>query len=229
MRLSQYILTTLFGVLLAAILYFKIAMGHSQMFSHFAFDLAAGLGISGIPAIVVAINMRSWSIGSAVLSGVIAALMFFWFFIVSFTAGLPGNEWIDEGMLDGVLLLPALSVVVLAFRFTQAVPTLAVATLVVFTTISFGLPAYMRRALDQQISQTLARGGCVLAGRATKTKIVSADQVTLGWFIGSRSDQVFFVKGSDFYKWSYANFGLDTRRDVPRSFALTKEINCSAT
>jgi hypothetical protein len=217
-----------FGALLAAALYFKLAMGNGRMFSHFAFGFAAYIGLLCVPASFVALNFGKRTFWTGSLGVLVAALMFVWLLGLSFVTGMPGTDFIDDGMLNSILILPAISAVLLAVRFHKVLPTLGVSLLCSFIAFLVGVQFMMRHVLETQIVSTLKQGGCVLIGDGSKKSIQSSKQVALGWFVGHDSELVYFVQGAEYFKWSYGNFGLASRRGVPESFPLTSHLNCKA-
>jgi hypothetical protein len=222
----QRILIIVFGMLFAAAFYFKFAMGNSQAVSHYGFGLAAIIGFLSVPATLIAANMGKRNVWTAIGGVLIAAAMFSWLFIVSFGAGLPGNEWIGAEMVNAVLFLPFVTAVVLLIRLPKALRTLGISLLICFLLFAIGVQMFMRQTLETQIVLTLQQGGCVLSGREIKKIVQSAKLVSFGWFISPRSDQVYFVEGNKYFKWSYANFGVESRRGEPESFPLTSDLNC---
>ena len=217
-----------FGILLAAALYFKLAMGNGRMFSHFTLGIAVYIGLFSIPASFVALNFGNRDFWTGSLGVLVAALMFVWLLGLSFVTGMPGTDFIDDGMLNSILILPAISAALLAVRFQKVLPTLGVSLLCSFIVFLVGAKFLMRHLLETQIASTMKQGGCVLVGDGSKKSIQSSKQVVLGWFVGHDSDLVYFVHGAEYFKWSYGNLGLTSRRGVPKSFPMTNDFNCKA-
>jgi hypothetical protein len=186
----QRVLVIGFGVLLAAALYFKLAMGNGRMFSHFTLGIAVYIGLFSIPASFVALNLGIRTFWTGSLGVLVAAL--------------------------------------LAVRFHKVLPTLGVSLLCSFITFLVGAQFLMRHLLETQIASTLKQGGCVLVGDGSKKSIQSSKQVALGWFVGHEPDLVYFVHGTEYFKWSYGNFGLASRRGLPKSFPPTSDVSCNA-
>jgi hypothetical protein len=227
MNYLQRVLVVGFGALFAAALYFKLAMGSSQAVSHYGFDWAAMIGLLSVPATLVAANIGKRNFWTAIGGVLIATVMLLLLFMVSFAAGLPGNEWIDDGLVNGVLFLPVVTAVTLLVRLPKAFPTLGLSLLISFPFLAVGLPIFMRQTLEAQIAATLKQGGCVLSGREMKKVVQSAKQVRFGWFVSPRSDQIYFVMGKNYSKWSYSNFGVETNfQGQPYIFPLTSDLNC---
>jgi hypothetical protein len=214
------------GVLLAAALYFKLAMGKSQWVSHYGFDIVAIIGLVSIPATPSAANVNKWNVWTVSGGFLIAAVKFVLFFGVVFSASLPGSEWVDSSAITVVLFFPVVAAVILLVRLPKAFPTLCWTTLISFLLFAIGLQIIMRQTLETQIGATIAKGGCVLAGRENKKVVHSAKQVNFGWFISPRSDQIYFVEGSIYFKWSYSKFGFESRRGEPHGFPVTSDLNC---
>jgi hypothetical protein len=224
----QRVLVIGFGMLLAAALYFKLAMGNGRMFSHFTLGIAVYVGLFSIPASFVALNFGNRTFWTGSLGVLVAALMFVWLLGLSFVTGMPGTDFIDDGMLNSILILPAISAALLVVRFHKVLPTLGISLLCSFVACFVGVQFLMRHLLETQIASTMKQGGCVLVGDESKKSIQSSKQVDLGWVVGHDSDLVYFVQGAEYFKWSYGNFGLASRRGVPKSFPLTSDLNCNA-
>jgi hypothetical protein len=224
----QRVLVIGFGALLAAALYFKLAMGNGRMFSHFSFGIAVYIGLLSIPASFVALNFGKKTFWTGSLGVFVAALMFVWLLGLSFVTGLPGTDFIDDGMLNSILILPVICAVLLAVRFHNVLPTLGISLLCSFVAYFVGVQFLTRLLLETEIASTTKQGGCVLVGDESKKAIQSSKQVELGWFVGHDSDLVYFVQGAEYFKWSYGNFGLASRRGVPKGFPLTSELSCKA-
>jgi hypothetical protein len=224
----QRVLVIGFGALLAAALYFKLAMGSSQAVSHYGFDWAAMIGLLSVSSTLVAANIGKRNFWTAICGVFFATVMFFWLFMASFVAGLPGNERIDSGLINAVLFLPVVTTVILFVRFPNAVPTFGFSLLISLPLFAMCVQMFLRQALETEIVATIKQGGCVLSGREIKRIVQSANQVSFGWFISPRSDQVYFVEGGKYFKWSYSNFGIESRRGVPKSFQLTSNLSCKA-
>ncbi len=228
MNYLQRALVVGFGVLLAAALYFKLAMGNGRMFSHFTLGIAVYIGLFSIPASFAALNFGKRTFWTGSLGVLVAALMVVWLLGLSFVTGLPGTDFIDDGMLNSVLILPAISAALLAVRFHKVLPTLGVSLLCSFIAFLVGAQFLMRHLLETQIASTLKQGGCVLVGDGSKKSIQSSKQVALGWFVGHDSDLVYFVHGAEYFKWSYGNIGLASSRGVPENFPPTSDVSCNA-
>jgi hypothetical protein len=216
------------GGLLAAALYFNLAMGNSQIISHHGFNLVAIIGLISVPASLVAMNMGKRNVWTAIWGVLIAVVMFCWLFVVSFGAGLPGSEWIGVEMVNAILFLPLATSIILIVRLPDAMAMFGISVLFSFIALMFSLQIVMRQALEKQVVSTLNSGGCIVTGRASKKTVKSAKEINFGLFIGPRSDQVYFVEGEKYFRWSYSNFGIDTRRGVPKSFPLTNDLSCKA-
>jgi hypothetical protein len=224
----QRVLVIGFGVLLATTLYFKLAMGNGRMFSHFAFGIAAYIGLFSVPASFVALNFEKRSFWTVSIGVLVATLMFAWLLGLSFITGLPGTDFIDDGILNSICILPVICAVLLVLRCHTVLPILGISLLCSFLALFVGVQFFMRQALETQIASTLQQGGCVLVGGGSKKSGQSSIQIALGWFVGHDSDPVYFVQGTEYYKWSYGNFGLASRRGVPMSFPLTSDLSCDA-
>jgi hypothetical protein len=216
-----------FGVLQAAAFYFKLAMGNSQVVSHHGFNLVVIIGLISVPASLVAMNMGKGNVWTAIWGVLIAVVMFCWLFVVSFGAGgLPGSEWIGVEMVNAILFLPLATSIILIVRHPNATSTFGISVLFSVIALMISLQIIMRQALEKQVASTLNSGGCILAGRASKNIVKSAKEINFGWFIGPHSDHVYFVEEEKYFKWSYSNFGIDTRRGLPKTFPLTDDLSC---
>jgi hypothetical protein len=215
------------GALLAAALYFLIAIGNANTISEDGFGYAALVGLISIPVAAIAVNCRYPNIWTVIAGLAVAAAMFYYLFLAAFVAGLPGSEYAPTDLVRVLLLFPAVAAAMLALRSRRSLPALAASLACCFVVIAVGLQLATRYAIGNQIEVTRVRGGCVLAGYKKSKQVSSVSDVDIGLFIGPRSEQLIFVEGREYFRWSYSTFGLTSRRGFPLSFPVKGDIACS--
>lgn len=226
----EMLVTAWTGALAAASIYLLIAIQGRQIFSVFTMDYAILIALLSVPTFVIAANFGKLSVVAIIITVPLSIMMLLQIFGQAFAVGLPGTDWVMQDQLAGLFIMPFVAAVALLLRRPRQLLLLMTTSVVSLIILVAGLQWAVQSALDQQFSNTFAKGGCVIAGydltRERRRKVAEQSEIQRGWFIGSNIEPVYFVFPDHYLRWSFSRLGLVTRGGQPESYPLYGDIKC---